>query len=436
MDLPSFLTGRIKGIRRRHLTWAAAGIGAIAFGAFFLRSGLSDQLSSSLISANAPAELGAFQIKTPTMRYGFAIDTFLVTDNTIRAGQSLSDILTAHRVDYHVVDKLAVSARGIFDFRQLKAGNNYTILSKSADQSADYFIYEPNVFEYIVFHLKDDLKVARVKREITTKTRTAAGILESSLWKTMTDNGFSAELTDKMEDALQWSLDFHHLQKGDEFKLVYDEHSVEGKPVGVSKVKAAYYKTGEKVYHAIYYENGEYKGYYDLKGQPMKTSFLRAPLKYSRISSYYNLSRLHPILKYRRPHYGTDYAAPHGTPILAVGDGTISQAAYTSGNGNFVRIRHDGAHETQYLHMKGFAKGIRPGVRVQQGQVIGYVGSTGLATGPHVCFRFWKNGQQVNHLKLNFPPAKPLPATEMPAFEALRDEYLGMLNNRGIQSNP
>jgi murein DD-endopeptidase MepM/ murein hydrolase activator NlpD len=435
VDLPSSLFERIKGIRRNHLTWAVVGIGAVAFGAFFVKSGLSNQLSTSLLTAHAPAELGAFQVKIPTMRYGFAIDTFLVTDNTIRSGQSLSDILATHHIDYPIVDKLASNARGVFDIKQLKAGNSYTVLSKDSDQSADYFIYEPNVFEYIVFHLKDDLKVERVKREVTTTTQTAAGILESSLWKTMTDNGFSAELTDKMEDALQWSLDFHHLQKGDEFKLVYDEHNVEGKPVGVSKVKAAYYKTGEKVYHAIYYENGEYKGYYDLKGQPMKTSFLRAPLKYSRISSHFNLSRLHPILKYRRPHYGTDYAAPYGTPILAVGDGTISQAAFTSGNGNFVRIRHDGAYETQYLHMQRFAKGIRPGVRVQQGQVIGYVGSTGLATGPHVCFRFWKNGQQVNHLRLNFPPAKPLPAGEMPAFEVLRDGYLAKLNGEE-QSNP
>ncbi len=174
----------------------------------------------------------------------------------------------------------------------------------------------------------------------------------------------------------------------------------------------------------IYFDNGQHKGYYDQEGRPMKSAFLKAPLKYSRISSYYNLNRLHPILKYRRPHYGTDYAAPHGTPIMAVGDGTVSQASYTSGNGNFVKIRHAGAYETQYLHMRGFAKGIRSGARVQQGQIIGYVGSTGLATGPHVCFRFWKNGQQVNHLRLNLPNPEPLPKAAMPEFIKVRDTLL------------
>lgn len=412
---------------RKFRTFSFIGLTAAIIGLVIYYSGISSQLSSSLITAEEPEELGAFKVTIPTMKYGFAIDTFQVSEQTIHNGQSLSDILAAFHVEYADVDQLARNAKGVFDIRQLQAGNSYTVLSKDSKATADYFIYEPNVYEYVVFHLKDDLKVERVKREITTVTQTAAGVLESSLWKTMTDHGYSYDLTDKMEDALQWSVDFHHLQKGDEFKLVYDEHYVEGKAVGVSKVKAAYYKTGDKVFHAIYYEHGNYKGYYNLEGRPMKSSFLKAPVKYSRISSYYNLNRLHPILKYRRPHYGTDYAAPYGTPIMAVGDGVVSQASYTSGNGNFVKIRHDGSYETQYLHMQKFAKGIHSGVHVSQGEVIGYVGSTGLATGPHVCFRFWKNGKQINHLNLNLPPPTPLPASEMPTFNVLKDEYLKQL---------
>lgn len=166
----------------------------------------------------------------------------------------------------------------------------------------------------------------------------------------------------------------------------------------------------------------------------MNKGFLKAPVKASRISSYYNLNRFHPILKRRRPHLGTDYAAPHGTPIQAVGDGVVSIASYTNGNGNYVKIKHDDTYQTQYLHMSGFADGIRAGSHVKQGQTIGYVGSTGLATGPHVCFRFWKNGRQVNHLRLNFPPPEPLPESELAKFNEQRDVYLKQLDEIVIKT--
>ena len=263
---------------------------------------------------------------------------------------------------------------------------------------------------------------------MTSMQKVSAGSIESSLWNAMVDNGMSFELTARMEDALQWSIDFHHLQKGDQFKLVYDENYIEGKPVGVGQVHAAYYKNFDNEYYAIYYPEGKHQGYYDLEGRPMKAFFLKAPVKYSRISSYYNLNRFHPILKRRRPHFGTDYAAPYGTPIYAVGNGVVTKASYTKGNGNFVKIKHDKVYETQYLHMQSFAKGISSGVHVKQGQVIGYVGSTGLATGPHVCFRFWKNGKQVNHLRLNFPPPEPIPESEIPEFKKIRDEFLAQLD--------
>lgn len=269
--------------------------------------------------------------------------------------------------------------------------------------------------------------MSRHEREVATEVKSAAGRLESSLWNAIVGQGLSYDLAAKMEDALQWSVDFHHLQKGDEFRLVYEQKFIEGEAVGIGQVHAAYYKTGDTEYHAIHYDNGKADGYYDLEGRPMKRGFLKSPVQYSRISSYYNLNRFHPILKRVRPHFGTDYAAPYGTPVLAVGDGVVAKASYTNGNGNFVKIRHDDTYETQYLHMQKFAKGIRPGVHVKQGQAIGYVGSTGLATGPHVCFRFWKNGKQVNHLNLKFPPAKPLPDEDMPRFRELRDEYLSLL---------
>ncbi|MBK7407529.1 MAG: peptidoglycan DD-metalloendopeptidase family protein [Saprospirales bacterium] len=383
-------------------------------------------MTASVSKAN-DIPLGAFPITVPTIKYGFAIDTFQVTEGVIEPNRVFSDLLTPHGVDYPTIDKIVANANGIFDMRKLLSGKPYMILAKDEANGADYFIYEPNVYEYIVFHLKDDYKVVRTERPVQKEIRTADGVLESSLWQTMVDNGLSYELTAKMEDALQWSIDFHHLQKGDEFHLVFEENQIEGEQVGVGNVYAAYYKTGETEFYAIWYAHGDISGYYDLEGRPMKKGFLKSPVKYSRISSYFNMNRFHPILKRTRPHLGTDYAAPYGTPIYAVGDGVIMDASFTKGNGNFVKIKHDETYQTQYLHMQKFATGISRGAHVKQGQVIGYVGSTGLATGPHVCFRFWKNGKQVNHLNLSFPPPAPLPKEEMPGFIVERDKYLKML---------
>ncbi|MEN0047558.1 MAG: peptidoglycan DD-metalloendopeptidase family protein [Bacteroidota bacterium] len=373
-----------------------------------------------------PAEkISCFPIIQPTIKYGLVVDTFQVTEGKIESGMFFGDILQDHKMSYLDIEQLVQNAKEVFDVSKLRIGKNYMVLASDTAQAADYLVYEPSVYEYIVFDLKN--KSAKVeKREINVQEKASAGIIETSLWNAMVDNGMSFDLAARMEDALQWSLDFHHIQKEDEFKLVYNENYIEGEAVGIGDLHAAYYKTGDDAYYAIYFESedGEHEGYYDLKGQPMKKGFLRAPVKYARISSRYNLRRFHPILKRTRPHFGTDYAAPYGTPIYAVGDGVVERASYTKGNGRFVKIRHNDTYQTQYLHMQKFAKGMQVGKHVKQGEVIGYVGSTGLATGPHVCFRFWKNGKQVNHLSLKFPPAKPLPEEYMPQFEALRDQYL------------
>ena len=373
--------------------------------------------------------LSSFPVTIPTMGWGFALDTLQVRESLIANGESLSDLLSAHQLDGDRAYQLITNAGEVFDLRTMRAGKPIVALSKDSTQAIDYLVYEPSAYEYIVFELKDDLSVWKTEREVSTQTQVAAGIIEGSLWNAMIDRGYSFELTSKMEDALQWSIDFHHLQKDEEFRLVYEQDYIEGEPVAVGQVIAAEYRTADTVFHSIFFDNGatEETGYYDLTGKPMNAGFLRAPVKYARISSYYNLNRLHPVLKYRRPHFGTDYAAPYGTPIIAVGNGVVTRAGYTKGNGNFVKIRHNETHETQYLHMQKFAAGIKVGTQVHQGQVIGYVGSTGLATGPHVCFRFWQNGKQVNHLKLRFPPAKPLADTLMPKFEAIRDALLPQL---------
>lgn len=434
MDLSDSFTQLAKKLNKRNfLTLSIICSIALSIGGaiYYFADGKAG-LQASVASVDE-VELGSFPVVVPTIKYGFALDTFNVIEESIRSGQFLADILLAQKVDYPSIEQIVRNSVGVFDVKHLRAGGKYTILTKDPDQRSDYFIYEPSVYEYVVFDLKNDFKVTRHEREVVKEVDAAGGVINSSLWNAMVDNGMDYELAAKMEDALQWSIDFHHLQKGDQFKLVYDQNFVEGDAVGIGNVHAAFYKNGKNEYYAIYFNNGEHKGYYDLEGRPMNKGFLKAPVKYSRISSYYNLNRYHPILKHVRPHFGTDYAAPYGTPIYAVGDGVVTQASYTGGNGNFVKIRHDGTYETQYLHMQKFAKGIHKGVHVRQGQVIGYVGSTGLATGPHVCFRFWKNGKQVNHLNLNFPPPAPLPAKDLPEFYKVRDEYLSKLENVDLE---
>lgn len=373
--------------------------------------------------------IASFPIAVPTMSWGFAIDTLQVEQSTIQEGYSLSDILIEQGIEGQAMQSLIQNTEEVFDVRTMRAGKPLVLLSKDSTQAIDYLVYEPSVYEYIVFDLQSDLSVKRVKRPVNTRVEPASGIIKGSLWNAMVKRGYSYELTSKMEDALQWSVDFHHLQVDDEFRLIFEQDYVKGEAVGAGQVLMAEYKTADTVFYSLYFDGGtaDDVGYYDLEGKPMNAGFLKAPVKYSRISSYYNPSRLHPVLKYRRPHYGTDYAAPYGTPIIAVANGTVSKAGYTGGNGNYVRIRHNETHETQYLHMQKFAAGIRPGTFVHQGQVIGYVGSTGLATGPHVCFRFWQNGKQVNHLKLKFPPAKPLADSLMGDFIAKRDQLLPTL---------
>ncbi len=403
-------------------------LGAIVFGAL-LTLGFYSQNKDGEIQQGV--DLASFPITVPEMAWGFAMDTLQQSQGSIQSGQFLADILIAQGVEGQDIQTLVQNASEVFNLLGMRAGKPLIQLSKDSTQAIDYLIYEPSVYEYIVFDLQNDLSVKKVKRPIKTVTESAAGIIKGSLWNAMVRRGYSYELTSKMEDALQWSVDFHHLQKDDEFRLIYEQDYVDGKAVGAGQVLLAAYKTADTVFYSLYFD-GDVKdavGYYDLDGKPMNAGFLRAPLKYSRISSYYNPNRLHPVLKYRRPHYGTDYAAPYGTPILAVANGTVSRAGYTGGNGNFVKIKHDETYSTQYLHMQKFASGIKVGTYVHQGQVIGYVGSTGLATGPHVCFRFWKNNKQVNHLKLHFPPAKPLADSLMTDFIAQRDAILPILEN-------
>lgn len=366
------------------------------------------------------------------LKYGFNLNEYQFSSMTLKPNEFIGDILLQNGISYQDIAILEKKAEDIFSVRKIRAGKELSIIKKEKSGQASCVIYEPSPFQYVVYDFRDSIGVRLVDKDFVTCTETASGIVETSLWNAMTDRGFSPALIDKMEEALAWSVDFYHTNAGDEFKLIYEQIYIDGKAVSIGKLLAAYYKTNIDHY-AIYFENEKYGGYYDLEGRPSKKAFLAAPVKFSRISSRYSGSRYHPILKRRKAHLGTDYAAPYGTPIQAVGNGVVLTASYTSGNGKFVKIKHDETYQTQYLHMSKFAKGIHSGVHVNQGDVIGYVGSTGLATGPHVCFRFWKNGKQVDHMKQNFPPPDPMRAEDMPRFLELKESMVNLLNQIPIE---
>lgn len=364
-------------------------------------------------------------------KYGFNTSEHHFESGTIKYNQFLGDILNDNGVGYGTIAKLETEAKDIFDVRNIRAGKRFHLIKKdSCQDKALAFIYEPDPLRYVIYDFRDSVSVNVVDKEFNIVRESASGEITSSLWQSMTDQNINPGVIDLMEDALASSVSFYHTKVGDRFKVIYERKYIDGKPVSLGKMLGAYYKNKHGEYYSVHYENDLYTGFYDMEGRPSKKAFLKSPIKGSaRISSRFNRRRLHPIKKRRIPHLGTDYAAPYGTPIMAVADGVITKTSYTKNNGRYVKMKHDGVYETQYLHMQRFAKGIRPGVNVSQGAIIGYVGSTGLATGPHVCFRFWKNKRQIDHLRENFPPAEPMPEAELPEFYAHRDIIKNQLDN-------
>ncbi len=366
---------------------------------------------------------------TSSNLYGFDSKDYHFDEYPIKQNMYLSDVLLYEGINFKKIVQLENNSKDIFSLRNFKAGKEFTLVREDECSDPVCLIYEPDQYSYVQYFFNEKATIHQVKKPKEVCLETTSGIIEGSLWDAMISRNLSPTLIDKMEDALSSAVDFYHTKRGDKFYLLYEEIYVDGEKVGVGEVIGASYEDQRGKHYAVYYENENYAGHYDLEGHPTKSQFLRAPVKYSRISSRFSYSRFHPIKKRNIPHYGTDYAAAHGTPIFSVADGTIENAAFTRNNGKYVKIRHANSYKSQYLHMSGFAKGIKSGTRVKQGQVIGYVGKTGLATGNHVCFRFTKNGKPINHLRENFAPADPLPEEQMEDFFASRDALLEIIND-------
>ena len=345
----------------------------------------------------------------PTLKYGIAIDSLEEVVGKIRWNQNLSEILSTYNISNETIYAVAKASKGVFDVRKLKAGYPYSVfLEGDSLKTATHFVFEPDKTEYVVFNLQDSIYVTRHKRPTTISQETLVADINTSLYESVLEQGATPILVNRLVDIFAWQVDFFRIQKGDSFKVIYEVEKVGDEIINVGKISGAYFNHFGKEYYAVNYDNDGVESYFDEQGNSLRKTFLRAPLNYSRISSRYNPRRFHPVLKRYRAHLGTDYAAPTGTPIRTVGDGVVLEARYHGGNGNYVKVRHNSNYTTQYLHMSKIAKGIRPGVKVQQGQTIGYVGSTGLANGPHLCFRFWKNGVQVDALKVDLPPSEPI----------------------------
>ena len=328
---------------------------------------------------------------------------------TVTPGQSLSEILQAHGVGYGTILAAAQASRDVFDVRSLQPGRPFCVLRPTGPGAkAQYFIYEPNDVDYLVFDLKSPISVTRASKQVTIHERTVWGTVQISLWEALRQQQADPALATVMAEIFAWTIDFHHLQPGDGFTAVFEEKFVDGRSAGLGNISGIRFHHRGRDHYAFRFETQGVGGYFDEKGESLRKAFLKAPLKYRRISSGYSKRRLHPVTGKYRPHPGIDYAAPIGTPVMSVGDGVVVKAAFGRSNGNYITLRHNRIYSTQYLHLSRFARGIRAGTAVRQGDVIGYVGTTGLATGPHLDYRFRVNGVAVNPLTYDMPSATPV----------------------------
>jgi murein DD-endopeptidase MepM/ murein hydrolase activator NlpD len=349
--------------------------------------------------------------------YGMVLDEFEVVEDRIQRNESLYIILNRHGVTRETIHYLQQAASGKVRLNRMRPGQKYRVYK--TDEGASAFVWHRSPKEYTTFTWGDEIRIENGSIPVETQIATVSGTIRSSLANAISSQGVSQRLVVELANIYAWTVDFYGLRTGDQFRAVYENRYVNGEYIGIGQIQAAEFEHRGNVLRAYYFYNGEQAGYFDEEGNSMRRSMMRVPFEYNpRISSGFSHNRMHPILNQRRPHYGTDYAAPTGTPILAAGEGVVTEAQYRGGNGNIVQIRHNSVYRTAYLHMSRFASGIRPGVRVQQGQVIGYVGQTGLATGPHLCYRLYKNGTPINSVTYDFPPDEGLSEELMDEFRA------------------
>ncbi|MFM8742003.1 MAG: M23 family metallopeptidase [Cytophagales bacterium] len=403
---------------------------AVGLGAFLVVLGLFFWIDSNSSLFSKPAdyaeEIDSAQLELPLRKsvflYGMEVTQYNVIEDVVKRNERFFQLLKDAYVAPPVMQQLHTLPRKDFDFRKVAASKKYVLIHANDSLKTAYaLVYESSPIDYTIFFLKDSLRVESNQKQITVQEKSIAGRIESSLSETIEALSISHELTNKFVDVFGWQVDFQRLQKGDQFKLIYEERSVEGKPYAIGDILGIYFEHFGSKYYAFPFDQGEGLDYFDNAGNSLRKALLKYPIEFTRISSRYSMSRFHPVVKVFRPHLGTDFAAPTGTPIRSVGDGIVQEAQYTANNGNYVKIRHNATFTTGYLHMSKIASGITAGSRVKQGQTIGFVGSTGLATGPHLCYRFWRNGVQVDALRVELPPSQPVKKELHAAFKTVKE---------------
>lgn len=355
--------------------------------------------------------------------YEITIDSFNIVQNKIRRNYNLARLLTEAGLENEIVNKAIFRSSEVFDIRRIKAGNHYRLYyTKDSSKTLSYFVYKHSPTEYLKIALNNEPVAIKGQKEIVSIRKSCSGTISSSLWATMIENNIDPMMANRLSEIYAWTVDFFGLEQGDQFKVIYEEQFVDSIPIGIGEIYAASFKHRGEELLAYEFEQNGVKSFFDEKGKSLRRQFLKSPLRFSRISSGYSNSRMHPILKIRRPHRGIDYAAPKGTPINSIGEGTVYKKGYIKAAGYYIKIRHNSVYTSGYNHLSKYPKGIKVGQRVKQGQVIGYVGSTGYATGPHLDFRVWKNGQAVNPLKIKAPPVEPIEENNYLVFEDKKEE--------------
>ena len=351
--------------------------------------------------------------------FGITLDSFYVVQDRIKRNQNLALILSETGLDDSIVNRATMNSASVFNIRNIKSGNLfYLYYSKDNDSTLKYFVYKHSPTEYLKIDLNKNPQACKGEKQIITSLKTSTGTISTSLWNTMVENNIDPVMSIRLSEIYAWTVDFFGLDRGDHFKVIYEEQFVDSIPIGIGRIMAAEFThKGEKLF-AFEYEQDGVLSYYDENGKSLRREFLKAPLRFSHISSKFSKSRMHPILKIRRPHSGVDYSAPTGTPIYTIGDGTVIAKGYSTSAGNYIKIKHNSVYTSGYNHLSKYPKGIRVGQRVNQGEIIGYVGSTGYSTGSHLDFRVWMNGQAIDPLKIKAPPVEPIKQENLSSFQS------------------
>ena len=389
---------------------------------------VSTLLFSSCVNTSKEVQTADEQAVEDTLSVLPSLDSLSCVEGKVKSGQFFSTLMTGLGLNAQEAYDLTMACDTVFDVKNLRVGNEYKAYYDG--QILKYVLYRQDRTSDILFECQTPYKVSKVTRPVTVRKRYADVTINSSLWNDMRAAGASPLIILSLSDIYAWTVDFFGLQKGDRFRVLYEEKVCDGEVIAIDTVRYAIFSHNGKDLPMVMYDQKDGGNiWWNEKGESMRKAFLKAPLKFSRISSGFSYARRHPVTRRVQPHTGIDYAAPKGTPVMSIGDGVVTSKKYEGAGGNTVRIRHNSVYSTAYLHLSGYAKGLKVGQRVRQGEVIGYVGSTGRSTGPHLDFRVWKNGSPINPLKMESPPAEPLKKENLEDFELVHKKYRAQVDS-------